>query len=217
MSDYLSNLVARSFSRTGAIQPRLGTLFEPRQSLGESLEEQSLELEENRVFYSPRSAPPLPSQPLEPDPLPPLPENLLSISTQTKEDTPPISAELQRPTPELTVQQISTEQVTESVKPLLETSPPRNSVVIQPQIVPVSERSLPLTSPIHQSQLVPLPDPAAASMPTAKTEPPTIQVTIGRVEVRAIAPPPSPRQPPQPSVPKLSLEDYLKSRSGGRG
>jgi hypothetical protein len=45
--------------------------------------------------------------------------------------------------------------------------------------------------------------------------PPTIQVTIGRVEVRAVQPPPS--VPPQPTsrAPELTLDDYLKSRSGG--
>ena len=48
---------------------------------------------------------------------------------------------------------------------------------------------------------------------------PTIKVTIGRVEVRAAAPP-APTSPPQrsapPSAQKLSLDDYLKQRNGGR-
>jgi hypothetical protein len=42
---------------------------------------------------------------------------------------------------------------------------------------------------------------------------PTIQVTIGRVEVRATLPA-SPRVA-RPTAPKLSLDDYLKSRGGG--
>ncbi len=53
-----------------------------------------------------------------------------------------------------------------------------------------------------------------------KTQPtetnPTIQVKIGRVEVRAAAPTaPPPRSAPQPAQ-KLSLDDYLKQRNGGR-
>ena len=50
---------------------------------------------------------------------------------------------------------------------------------------------------------------------------PTIQVTIGRVEVRAAAPPspPAPTLPPprsaSPPAQKLSLDDYLKLRNGG--
>jgi hypothetical protein len=46
----------------------------------------------------------------------------------------------------------------------------------------------------------------------------TIKVTIGRIEVRAVyaAPerPPAPRRPVRPA-PKMSLDDYLRSRNGG--
>jgi len=43
--------------------------------------------------------------------------------------------------------------------------------------------------------------------------PPSVQVTIGRVEVRAIMPPSS--APPRrlPPRPRLSLDDYLKQRN----
>jgi hypothetical protein len=46
---------------------------------------------------------------------------------------------------------------------------------------------------------------------------PAIRVSIGRVEVRAVFPPPPPRraQPTRPK-PSLSLDDYLKQRNGGR-
>ncbi|MGH9866941.1 MAG: hypothetical protein ACREAA_02085 [Candidatus Polarisedimenticolia bacterium] len=46
---------------------------------------------------------------------------------------------------------------------------------------------------------------------------PAIQVTIGRVEVRAVAPapPPSRRKPPAPR-PGVTLEEYLRQRGGGR-
>jgi|APLak6261659701_1056019.scaffolds.fasta_scaffold00030_14 hypothetical protein len=47
---------------------------------------------------------------------------------------------------------------------------------------------------------------------------PTIKVTIGRVEVRAVMPaqsPPAPR--PRSAEPKLTLDDYLKRRNGGGG
>jgi hypothetical protein len=53
---------------------------------------------------------------------------------------------------------------------------------------------------------------------TARLEPaPTIRITIGRVDVRAIMPAvPAPRPAPKRSSPALSLEDYLKQRGGGR-
>jgi hypothetical protein len=42
----------------------------------------------------------------------------------------------------------------------------------------------------------------------------TIHVTIGRVEVRAIMPPAQVTQPPARPAPKMSLDDYLRSRNG---
>jgi hypothetical protein len=54
----------------------------------------------------------------------------------------------------------------------------------------------------------PRPDPSA---------PRAIHITIGRIEVHAIhPPPPAPPQRRAPASPKISLEDYLKQRSGGR-
>lgn len=54
---------------------------------------------------------------------------------------------------------------------------------------------------------------------TAEPVPPVIQVTIGRVEVRAVTPP-RPAPPPipvaRPRAPTLSLDDYLKQRGEGR-
>jgi hypothetical protein len=54
---------------------------------------------------------------------------------------------------------------------------------------------------------------------SASTQAPTIRVTIGRIEVRAVTSSPQPQQSrPAPArpVPQLSLADYLKQRSGGR-
>lgn len=51
----------------------------------------------------------------------------------------------------------------------------------------------------------------------AQTLPPTIKVTIGRIEVRAVTTPPTqaPRQR-RKQQPSLSLDDYLKQRAGGQ-
>ena len=49
---------------------------------------------------------------------------------------------------------------------------------------------------------------------------PAIRVTIGRIEVRAITPPPPmppvPRTAPARPGPELSLDDYLKQHNGGQ-
>jgi hypothetical protein len=53
-------------------------------------------------------------------------------------------------------------------------------------------------------------------VPLAGEPPPTIQVTIGRIEVRAMPPPASPTQSRRAS-PIMTLEEYLRQRShGGR-
>lgn len=46
--------------------------------------------------------------------------------------------------------------------------------------------------------------------------PPTIRVTIGRVEVRAVMPPAPQAKPRAMHAPKLSLDDYLRTRNGGK-
>ena len=59
---------------------------------------------------------------------------------------------------------------------------------------------------------------AAAREVSAQTQPPpTIEVSIGRIEVRAVTPPAPPVQPRQRQAPpKMSLDDYLRAQSGGR-
>ena len=44
----------------------------------------------------------------------------------------------------------------------------------------------------------------------------TVHVTIGRVEVRAVAPVPEPARPRPSNAPRLSLDDYLADRRQGR-
>ncbi len=76
---------------------------------------------------------------------------------------------------------------------------------------------------IAQPQITSLVAQARSPSVTAR-EQPTIRVSIGRIEVQAIAenqpwenlPPEKPPTSSQPAVPRLSLEEYLKSRQGGR-
>jgi hypothetical protein len=52
----------------------------------------------------------------------------------------------------------------------------------------------------------------------ARGDAPSVRVTIGRVEVRAIAPPP-PRPAlarPRSPVPRLSLDEYVRLRDEGK-
>jgi hypothetical protein len=59
--------------------------------------------------------------------------------------------------------------------------------------------------------------PAAVARARAQEPAPTIRITIGRVEVRAVMPAqPAPRAAAAQRQPALSLDEYLKQRSGGR-
>jgi hypothetical protein len=62
------------------------------------------------------------------------------------------------------------------------------------------------------------PEPVAPGRPgiTERTPPQTVQVTIGRVEVRAIPPAPAQPLPESKPVPGLSLDDYLRRYNGAR-
>jgi hypothetical protein len=57
--------------------------------------------------------------------------------------------------------------------------------------------------------------PAPAREQEHRSAEPAIHVTIGRVEIRAVPPPPG-AAAAKPATPKLKLEDYLRARSGGR-
>lgn len=105
----------------------------------------------------------------------------------------------------------------------------RDTFGIDPRPVPVSPlRSEPpshLAARIKTSgPLVATPQltPALAPTPSQNLDPPaaapTIRVTIGRVEVRAILPPEpsSPRATPARASSVLSLDEYLKRRTEGR-
>lgn len=56
----------------------------------------------------------------------------------------------------------------------------------------------------------------SVTTPKSSSSTPTIQVTIGRIEVRAITPPVAPAQSPRTPSPTLSLNEYLKQRNGGQ-
>jgi hypothetical protein len=73
----------------------------------------------------------------------------------------------------------------------------------------------PAFAPLPRHEIPRLRPPAAVGQQPAAPVP-TIHVTIGRVEVRAVPaqPVPSARQP-KPTGPRLSLDEYLKLRTGG--
>jgi hypothetical protein len=55
----------------------------------------------------------------------------------------------------------------------------------------------------------------AAARTSPQVAPPTVHVTIGRVDVRAVVSAPAPRPSPPAPKPPLALEDYLRQRDRG--
>lgn len=81
-----------------------------------------------------------------------------------------------------------------------------------------SELSAPVLKPVPASQPVStVSRPAAAQPQPGQERESVVQIHIGRIEVRAVTPPPAPRaaQPAAPQ-PKLSLDDYLRQREEKR-
>src|ERR1017187_4208599 len=83
-------------------------------------------------------------------------------------------------------------------------------------VVPDPARTA-VVSPVVQPAVrpAPAPRPLPAIVQRERPSPPTIQVTIGRIEVRASSAPAVASRAARPSGPKLDLDDYLKARSGG--
>jgi hypothetical protein len=86
-----------------------------------------------------------------------------------------------------------------------------------PEVVAVRPVAAPPAGLIAQPQV----KRAAAEMPSSRAQPaaraesaPAIQVTIGRIEVRATPPPPVPAKQ-APRLPAMSLEEYLSQRKEG--
>jgi hypothetical protein len=88
---------------------------------------------------------------------------------------------------------------------------------------PVTTRIRPaVAEPVTPKAITPQAQPSFASADQqsggiqSPALPPTIRITIGRVEVRAVVPPAPQAKPRSTHAPKLPLDEYLRSRNGGR-
>jgi hypothetical protein len=123
-----------------------------------------------------------------------------------------------------------------NIEPLLVLEPPQNvgsAVHGQPEVFQTPQQLTPgavksdvqqALAPIKfrseavQTQSTLAEKPSSAAVPPPEPATPTIRVSIGRIDVRAVTPPASSAQRPaavRPG-PALSLDDYLKQQKGGR-
>lgn len=254
MSDYLSNLAARSLNLTNAVQPRLASPFEPLRLTGEFVAGPLFSAEQPEATpltmeteFRPAAPTPHPEPPTQArvvtrgeTTLPPpargrQPEReIIGRGSVIERDVPlgepqphahpePSPMPAARPgtlTPVLPQMRLAPAQplappapAVERVAPPEKLQPPAHA---HPEPSPMqAARPGTLTPVLPQIRLAPA-QPLAPPAPAPGLPTPTIQVTIGRIEVKATPPaPPSKKQ--RPAAPVMSLEEYLRRRAGGGG
>ena len=97
----------------------------------------------------------------------------------------------------------------------LETSPPTPSPNLVRTKTVLKDKNQIVIQADLSSPFKPSATPAVLLLQPSPKEPPAIHVRIGRIELRAIMPAAQVKPPPERSAPKMSLDDYLRSRNGG--
>jgi hypothetical protein len=243
MSDYLSNLIARTASPAVAVCPHLPSFFEPAPATGETaswpeferfVEQPPVTGPSQKLAPMPLSIPTHQSELHEPEQtvseISPG-KKTLRVSQEPERARPPtLIPTLSRATPPLREDEPSnsTRRRSDVIKSLVrnviasgshevsareETRPSQPVGALKPFVVPEPrQRELPTRSAVQA--VVPTIRSLPPVPPTPKRKPePSINVTIGRVEIRA-APPAQQRAKPKPAT-VLSLEDYLRQRAKG--
>jgi hypothetical protein len=191
MSDFLTNLAARSVGRAATIQPRLPSLFEPlADAASTSVElphdphsEESRDSRTAMIFPISHSEEASPAQRSRSQPAP-------HASLAGTIERPPLFEEI-------------------AIGLSRNTAP----VPLQSQVIKRRENTVSRAKPLKPA--IPA---QILSQPVKSKMAPTIQVTIGRIEVRAVqqseaTPRPAKREKPQP---RLTLDEYLLQRRQGK-
>ncbi|HEX8237086.1 MAG TPA: hypothetical protein VF600_14100 [Abditibacteriaceae bacterium] len=217
MSDYLSTLAARSHDAQSTLQPRVSSLFEPLPETTPFSSNVNVDTNAESPFAeatqsasapvaSPRASSPFATPTAFPTPTPrpttaPHEPLLNTQSTHLQLAVEPTESHALKTENSL---HLPSERQP-PIAPRMEAALPshKNAIdpgsVFQPNITRRSEAPLPVEMPTQTA--------------------PTIKVTIGRIEVRAVMPssPPTRRaHSTAASTTKLSIDEYLKQRSGGQ-
>jgi hypothetical protein len=216
MSNFLSDLITRSFTDVPVIQPRMPSLFEPTAAEFFDEPQSSTPATAPAETIAPTNAPSVSKSPA-------VREAVTSHSIANELDTDAEERLRKRDAPEhesgpVIAKTHSTGKQTSGEGPLeVETKrivPPVDLFRDGEKDTDKRKRpSEPLSRPRpFQSRRR---NDFSSVEQRSSTSAPIIRVTIGRVEVRAVHPPAPAPKPPKPSPPKLSLEDYLRQRSKG--
>ena len=235
MSDFLSNLAVRSLGPAPArdvLQPRLPSLFEApagtepvaAPAAGGPAQDRA----GNAMPGSPAQRGSLPAAEEPERLLPPVqPERTIleRFEREASLSTQPAMEQLQ-PAPQAPDRPVS-QPLLPTPGPGLQASaslPPEHASRSLPEdrarpVLPalLELRGKPEAAPV----LAPLPVPVALRAPGSLPEPPaqgqpSVHIHIGRIEVRAVTPPPAATPRPASKPPRLTLDDYLHQRNGGK-
>ncbi len=150
-----------------------------------------------------------------------------AIQQQSPETATLIESSIVSPQPLLPFSALSNPSLQTAVQPLgsstaprsQEASPNADSLIERQDIIP--ENLQPVASSIEasirvQPQITPHLESHQVELPATASPPPTIHVTIGRIEVRAHTASAPAKPAPRSSAPALTLDRYLSQRSGGQ-
>jgi hypothetical protein len=235
MADYLTNLASRTLGIAEAVRPRLVSPFEPVCSEETIVDElDSVPARTDSVAESPTS--PRDAQRSRPDRWKPAP--------RPEHVFPPESNELRQRQATLT-KQGSLEAVRAKEEASTKSDQPTRNESSETALRPAQQEAQARRAEVERStrgshlamigqQAGPRRSPVATAMPPeprrslvamtmppeprhSAAEPPTVRVTIGRVEVKAPLPPAPPlERKSQTRAPALSLDQYLEQRRSGR-
>jgi hypothetical protein len=243
MSNFLNNLVARTLELAPVVQPRIQSRFEPVQATTPAAPDQTVELEappEPQVATTKiveTDPKPIVVAPQQHTDLHQVINTIRNTHVESHEVVQiPIIEKVREQTQ--TETRIHTEKNTDSrleirENQILERAPrpeaprqnPPNPRLHLPEPAPPVTREAPVTTPqpivprvVTRIEPVPVaPAPRFEVPPLIQSEPTeTINVTIGRVDVRAVFSSQAPAAPRSRPAVVNSLDDYLKQRSEGR-
>jgi hypothetical protein len=200
MRDFLDNLIDRHGDVAPQIQPRLPSIFEPGVSHGGlnlAVEEEATTREEIETLRQPPSAaqpvgPPTVAKPVRPSVSP-------APTVPVEEEQPSVKASLNGPVLPLSPREIPT------LPPPLQGRSEKGVRGLNQEFL---KPSTPLITPV-------IPAMDRPERPISQPEP-VINVTIGRIEVRATVSPQKQTPKPESRTPVMGLEEYLRRRSGGQ-
>jgi hypothetical protein len=234
VSDFLANLVARTLSASPSVRPRLPSRYETA-----SPGTESGALEVVRETFSPTTAPSTPGQPsttprtvrefgcaLEHSPAPASPGEASSVAEpNTGFNAPGRSAVVPAPSPEPVIAAADVPSAPSRRKPVADLdSIPSPAAAASPSIRRVANVVTPRPPAAHTVRPRAMPVAGEPDRPavTARSDPPSaasalpppapVQVTIGRVEIRAVVTPSRAERPALPAG--QSLDAYLRRRAG---